>query len=53
MFIAHLHQHLRTVQLGMNLNVVVHACDVPHSGCPIETVTPEIIDKVHDILIER
>jgi len=29
-------------------------CDAPHSGRPIEAVTPEIIDKVHDIvLIDR
>ena len=35
----------------MNLNVMVHA---PRSGRPIEAATPEIIDKVHDIvLIDR
>ncbi|KAG5333107.1 GVQW3 protein, partial [Acromyrmex charruanus] len=26
-------------------------CDAPHSGRPIEAATPEIIDKVHDIVL--
>ncbi|KAG5322090.1 SETMR methyltransferase, partial [Acromyrmex heyeri] len=26
-------------------------CDAPRSGCPIEDATPEIIDKVHDIVL--
>ena len=26
-------------------------CDAPRSGCPIEAATPEIIDKVHDIVL--
>ena len=26
-------------------------CDEPHLGHPIETATPEIIDKVHDIVL--
>ncbi|KAG5323337.1 GVQW3 protein, partial [Acromyrmex heyeri] len=26
-------------------------CDAPRTGCPIETATPEIIDKVHDIVL--
>ena len=34
----------------MNLNVVVHP-HPPCSGCPIEAAMPEIIDKVHDIVL--
>jgi len=26
-------------------------CDAPRSGCPIEAATPEIIGKVHDIVL--
>ncbi|KAG5328205.1 SETMR methyltransferase, partial [Acromyrmex heyeri] len=26
-------------------------CDAPRSGCPIEAAAPEIIDKVHDIIL--
>ena len=26
-------------------------CDALRSGCPIEAATPEIIDKVHDIVL--
>ncbi|KAG5333595.1 SETMR methyltransferase, partial [Acromyrmex heyeri] len=26
-------------------------CDAPRSGCPIEAATPEIMDKVHDIVL--
>jgi len=26
-------------------------CDAPRSGRPIEAATPEIIDKVHDIVL--
>ncbi|KAG5348048.1 SETMR methyltransferase, partial [Acromyrmex charruanus] len=26
-------------------------CDAPRSGCPIEAATPQIIDKVHDIVL--
>ena len=26
-------------------------CDAPRSGCPIEAAKPEIIDKVHDIVL--
>ena len=35
----------------MNLNVIVHPHDAPRSRHPIETATPEIIDKVHDIVL--
>ena len=35
----------------MNLNVVVHPYDAPRSRRPIEAATPEIIDKVHDIVL--
>ena len=26
-------------------------CDAPRSGRPIEVATPEIIDKIHDIVL--
>jgi len=26
-------------------------CDASRSGCPIEAATPEIIDKIHDIVL--
>ena len=35
----------------MNLNDCTSTCDAPRSGCPIEAATPEIIDKVHDIVL--
>ena len=42
----------------MNLNVVVHpyvmyalVMYAPRSGRPIEAATPEIIDKIHDIVL--
>ena len=31
--------------------MVVHTYDAPRSGRPIEAATPEIIDKVHDIVL--
>ena len=34
----------------MNLNVVVYP-HAPRSGRPIEAAMPEIIDKVHDIVL--
>jgi len=36
----------------MNLTVIVHShVNAPRSGRPIEAATPEIIDKVHDIVL--
>jgi len=37
----------------MNLNICgcTSTCDALRSGCPIEAATPEIIDKVHDIVL--
>jgi len=35
----------------MNLNVLVHPRDTSRSGRPIEVATPEIINKVHDIVL--
>ena len=29
----------------------ISTCDAPRSGCPIEAAKPEIIDKVHDIVL--
>ena len=49
MFIAHLHQRLRLYSIEwMNLNVVVH----PHTSRSWRPIAkPEIIDKVHDIVL--
>ena len=35
----------------MNLNGHTSICDAPRSGCSIEAAMPEIIDKVHDIVL--
>ena len=54
MFIAHLHQRLRLyVYNWMNEFKRGHTstCDAPCSGSPIEVATPEIIDKIHDIVL--
>ena len=50
MFKAHLHQRT-TVYNWVNEFKCGRTCDTPRSGRPIEATTPEIIDKIHDIVL--